>query len=139
VVLATEAQEDQLKISVSDTGIGIAAEELDKIFDEFYRCKNAVQSKISGTGLGLSIAKRIVKIIAVIWRSRVNRSGALFSTSFCRDGQKAVRQPCEGWPDQNNRYINNRTACWDNLRKLINPQFGITKLSDSLTLRRLAS
>jgi len=46
---------------VTDTGIGIAADELPHIFDEFYRAKNA-QNKAAGTGLGLSIVKRIVDL-----------------------------------------------------------------------------
>jgi two-component system sensor histidine kinase ArlS len=45
-------------ISVSDTGIGIPKEEIDKIFEQFYRTRNASQHK--GYGIGLSICKRIV-------------------------------------------------------------------------------
>ena len=46
--------------SVQDTGIGIPTEELPKIFDEFYRAKNAREAAVHGTGLGLSIVRRIV-------------------------------------------------------------------------------
>ena len=51
---------DYVKLSVSDTGIGIAPENQDKVFERFYRV-NASHSKqeVSGTGLGLSIAKWI--------------------------------------------------------------------------------
>jgi two-component system, OmpR family, sensor histidine kinase ArlS len=45
-------------ISVSDAGIGIPKEEIEKIFEPFYRTKNAAQHK--GYGIGLSICKRIV-------------------------------------------------------------------------------
>jgi len=51
----------QIKTEVSDTGIGIAAEDSSKIFEEFYRAKNAKKMVKVGTGLGLSIAKRIVE------------------------------------------------------------------------------
>jgi len=47
-------------VSVSDTGIGIAKEELPKIFDRFYRAEHSQRKRTSGTGLGLSIAKSIV-------------------------------------------------------------------------------
>ena len=49
---------DNIKLSVSDTGIGIAKENQSKIFERFFRV-NASDSehKVSGTGLGLSIAK----------------------------------------------------------------------------------
>lgn len=47
-------------ISVSDTGIGIPAEDLPKIGDEFFRAKNARRSEATGTGLGLSIVKELM-------------------------------------------------------------------------------
>jgi signal transduction histidine kinase len=46
---------------VADTGIGIASEELEHIFDEFYRTESA-RDKAQGTGLGLSIVKRVVDL-----------------------------------------------------------------------------
>jgi len=50
-----------LCISVSDTGLGIAKEDLDRIFDRFYRVKNEKTRYIIGTGLGLPIVKSIVE------------------------------------------------------------------------------
>jgi len=47
------------RISVADTGIGIPADVLDRIFDEFYRAGNAKEHYPSGTGLGLSIVERL--------------------------------------------------------------------------------
>lgn len=49
-----------IRISVSDTGIGISYEEKDKIFDDFVRIKNTKTRNITGSGLGLSIVKKIV-------------------------------------------------------------------------------
>ena len=46
---------------VSDTGIGIPKEALDKLFHEFYRADNAKAIAAHGTGLGLAIAKQIVE------------------------------------------------------------------------------
>jgi signal transduction histidine kinase len=46
---------------VKDTGIGIPAEALPHIFDEFYRAKNERTRFIAGTGLGLTIVKKIVQ------------------------------------------------------------------------------
>jgi two-component system sensor histidine kinase VicK len=49
--------ESEVRIDIIDTGIGVPAKDLPKLFDEFYRGSN-VESK--GSGLGLSIAKRII-------------------------------------------------------------------------------
>jgi signal transduction histidine kinase len=48
---------DGIKVEVADTGIGIPADELPHIFDDFYRGSNV---KTPGTGLGLSIVNRIL-------------------------------------------------------------------------------
>jgi len=46
-------------LRVTDTGIGIPADELPRLFGEFHRCANVRQSSIEGTGLGLAIVKTI--------------------------------------------------------------------------------
>ena len=51
---------EEFIISVSDTGIGIAAGEREKIFGEFYQAGGSMKDKPPGTGLGLSITRRIV-------------------------------------------------------------------------------
>ncbi|MBN1905279.1 MAG: response regulator [Deltaproteobacteria bacterium] len=50
-----------LEIMVSDTGVGIPASEIPKIFDKFYRVKEPKTRKVMGTGLGLSIVKGIIE------------------------------------------------------------------------------
>jgi two-component system, sensor histidine kinase and response regulator len=51
-----------VKLSISDTGIGLSPEEKDKIFDDFVRIKNTKTRNITGSGLGLSIVKKIVEM-----------------------------------------------------------------------------
>lgn len=53
---------NEMNISVADTGIGISTEDLPKLFGEFSRIKNNDTRNISGTGLGLSITKKMVEL-----------------------------------------------------------------------------
>ena len=63
MVEAQEALEDgQARLLVSDTGQGISAEDLEHIFERFYRSGNPVSSEDSSTGLGLAIVKRILDL-----------------------------------------------------------------------------
>ena len=52
---------EYLEFRVSDTGVGIAPEEIPKIFDKFYRVKHPETRQVIGTGLGLSIVKGIIE------------------------------------------------------------------------------
>ena len=54
---------DLVKITVSDTGIGMSEEDLSRLFQEFVRIKNEKTRKITGSGLGLSITRKIVEDI----------------------------------------------------------------------------
>lgn len=51
-----------IKISVIDTGMGIAPEEQNKIFDEFYQTDEVRKKAIGGTGIGLALTKRLVQM-----------------------------------------------------------------------------
>jgi len=53
--------EEYLEVRISDTGVGISAEEIPKIFDKFYRVKHPETRQVIGTGLGLSIVKAIIE------------------------------------------------------------------------------
>ena len=51
-----------VEISVTDTGIGLAAKDLERIFDAFYQVKSSESGKTPGTGLGLSLVRRMVEL-----------------------------------------------------------------------------
>jgi len=56
-------QDDYLKVSVADTGIGIEPDSLERIFEEFRQLDGSFTREFGGTGLGLSIVKKILNIV----------------------------------------------------------------------------
>jgi PAS domain S-box-containing protein len=72
--------DQEIVVSVQDTGIGIAQEELSKVFDKFYQTGERVASDVSGTGIGLSIAREIVQLHGgKIWVESQDQQGTKFS------------------------------------------------------------
>lgn len=49
------------QIEVSDSGVGIAEEEIERLFERFYRAQAATEAVVQGIGLGLSICKAIAE------------------------------------------------------------------------------
>ncbi len=75
--------EENAYITVSDTGIGIPREYLDRIFERFYRVDKSRSKEVRGTGLGLSIVKRAMKIIdADISVESKEGSGTVFTVKL---------------------------------------------------------
>jgi|GEM_PF-953159 len=62
VFVETNVDDRFVYIKVTDTGIGIAAEDIDRIFEKFYRVDREETAEITGSGLGLAICKEIVQM-----------------------------------------------------------------------------
>ncbi|MBW1824251.1 MAG: GAF domain-containing sensor histidine kinase [Deltaproteobacteria bacterium] len=63
ISLGLSASDDQVILSVKDTGIGVDAEDIPKIFDEFFRTKKAKEMDPYGRGMGLSFVKKVVETL----------------------------------------------------------------------------
>ncbi|MBV1865255.1 MAG: response regulator [Rhodobacteraceae bacterium] len=86
-----------LTITVTDTGIGIPADKLDSIFNEFAQVEGAANRKFEGTGLGLAISLRLVRLmggeITVTSKLGVGSSFAFTITLPISDAMAQVEQP----------------------------------------------
>jgi two-component system, OmpR family, sensor histidine kinase CiaH len=65
IIISFEEANKHIKISVSDTGIGIKEEEQVRIFDRFFRSSDVRAQNISGSGIGLSLLRSISKALGI--------------------------------------------------------------------------
>ena len=80
IVITAAHERDEVKISISDTGIGIKKKDLPHIFDEFRQVDGSSSRAYDGTGLGLAIAYRIMKMLNgnIFVKSEIDR-GSTFT------------------------------------------------------------
>jgi PAS domain S-box-containing protein len=83
IKLGIETSDSNVIFSVTDTGIGIPKDEINQIFNRFYRASNVTKGKIGGTGLGLSIVKELVDLLdGEIWAQSNLNVGTTFFISI---------------------------------------------------------
>jgi len=84
-----------IQISISDTGIGINAEEQERLFRSFQQAESSTTRKYGGTGLGLAISKSIVEMMGgTIWVQSEPEKGSVFTfTIQARRGTKEKHAP----------------------------------------------
>ena len=93
ITLEVSKVDDFCFISVKDTGLGMEADYLDKIFDHFYQIKTAESTEMIGSGIGLSFSKKIIELHhgSIEVKSQIN-NGAEFIIKLplnlnCYEGQ----------------------------------------------------
>jgi two-component system CheB/CheR fusion protein len=62
ITVSTKRENDMVKISVADTGIGIKEEDIPRLFQKFEQLDSGISRKYDGTGLGLAITKQLVDL-----------------------------------------------------------------------------
>jgi signal transduction histidine kinase/CheY-like chemotaxis protein len=87
----------QLQFTVSDTGVGIDQDRLDKIFESFEQAYSDTTRKFGGTGLGLSISKKLVQLHGgKIWVESEKGKGSRFHFTIpCEVTEKNQERPLE--------------------------------------------
>lgn len=85
--------DEHVTISVTDSGIGIPAEDLSHLFQKFYRVDNTDTREIGGTGLGLYLCRRLAETLGGrIWAESTYKKGSTFYVELPRiDTQQAQR------------------------------------------------
>jgi signal transduction histidine kinase/CheY-like chemotaxis protein len=92
-VSALSGPGDMITFSVKDTGIGIAPENLNRVFEEYGQIDNPLQNRVKGTGLGLPLTRKLAELLdgSVRVQSEIG-VGSTFSveipTMFPRDGRQ---------------------------------------------------
>jgi len=80
ITLKAKETDGQVEVDVCDTGIGIPAEDLDKVFDKFYQVDSTLTRETGGTGLGLAICKGLIEAHnGRIWTESELGKGSTFS------------------------------------------------------------
>jgi signal transduction histidine kinase len=79
VTLAMQTQENNLLVSIRDTGIGISSENIPIVFEQFRQIDGSLNRMAEGTGLGMPITKKLVEIHGgEIWVESVIGIGTTF-------------------------------------------------------------
>jgi signal transduction histidine kinase/DNA-binding response OmpR family regulator len=78
-----DSAREEIVFAVADTGIGIALEDQQRIFDEFSQLDNPMQRRFKGTGLGLPLSKRLVELLGGrLWVESQPGAGSTFSAAI---------------------------------------------------------
>ncbi len=96
VRLAATRVGDEIEFAVSDNGPGLGEEELDHVFDRFWRAQSGETQAVGGTGLGLAIAKSLVELHGgAISANSTQGEGATFRfvLPIAKDGRPTRTEP----------------------------------------------
>lgn len=89
ITIKCELRANDILLQVADQGIGIHPDELEKIFERFYRVKNEQNMQVGGVGLGLAMCRGIVEAHGGrIWAESVPGEGSVFNVLLPLPGKE---------------------------------------------------
>ena len=93
VTISVKKEGDMAEISVSDTGIGIKPENMEKLFLKFEQLEKGISEKYGGTGLGLAICKQLAELHGgSIWAQSKYSEGSTFTFTIPLEAKKEVEE-----------------------------------------------
>ena len=96
ITVSVKDSSEQLTVSVEDTGIGMKAEDLPKLFREFEQIDGSYTRRYQGTGLGLALCRRFVEMHGGrIWAESQFGKGSIFTFTIPRERRPAAVPPVE--------------------------------------------
>ncbi len=114
VVIDVQGDDEHVVVSVTDSGIGIPAEDIPHLFQKFYRVDNSDTREIGGTGLGLYLCRRLIEAMGGrIWVDSEYKKGSTFSVELPRisheDANRRIETSSSGGihPSETKSYIAN--------------------------------
>lgn len=106
ISVAVHAEAEHCSITVRDTGVGISAGDLDRLFERFYRADNVRGRSVEGTGIGLSLVRGLVELHrgTIEIDSELDR-GTTVTIRLSRSVETAAAERSPAGPDENNPYV----------------------------------
>lgn len=104
VVINITGDDDNVVISIADSGIGIPAEDIPHLFQKFYRVDNSDTREIGGTGLGLYLVRRLVEAMGGrVWVQSEYKKGSTFSVELPRISHEEATRIIEAGVNEGER------------------------------------
>jgi len=92
VTVRAKKRDEEIEISVSDTGIGVPKDQLDRIFEPFVQLDSSLSRRYEGAGLGLALTRRLVELLGGrIWVESEVGKGSTFSFTLPLRPKEEIR------------------------------------------------